>query len=188
MALLMVILLSAIIAGCLSLPTGQATLVIAVKDAPKITENGTVSSLNLTISEVSVHQAAANQTVDDSDEETTAAAPTDTSSAGWLVVVNDTQTVDLIQLQNVSQVLGQRTLDAGNYTQIRLTIDSGTVTVDGIMQELTVPSGVVKLNQGFTLQPGTTLQLTLDFDVEKSLIRTGSGQYTLQPVIAVLST
>ncbi len=188
LALFLIILLSATIAGCLSAPAGHATLVIAVKDAPKHTEAGVVSSLNLTLSEVSVHRAASNQTVDDSEEERTATASTDSSTTGWTVVVNEIRTVDLIQLQNVSQVLGQQTLDAGNYTQIRLKIDSGTVTVDGTVQDLTVPSGVIKLNRGFTLSPGMTLQLTLDFDVEKSLIRTGSGQYQLEPVIAVLSS
>jgi Domain of unknown function (DUF4382) len=187
LALIAAVLVSVVIAGCLSVPAGQATLIIAVKDAPKTTDIGIVSSLNLTISEVSVHQAMTNQTVDDSDEETIASESTDASTAGWIVVVDQIQTVDLIALQNVSQVLGQKTLDAGNYTQIRLKIDSGTVTVDGIEHDLVVPSGVLKLNRGFTLRTGDTLQLTLDFDVEKSLIVTGSDQFKLEPVIAVLS-
>jgi hypothetical protein len=187
LALIAAVLVSVVIAGCLSVPAGQATLIIAVKDAPKTTDIGIVSSLNLTISEVSVHQATTNQTVDDSDEETIASESTDASTAGWIMVVDQIQTVDLIALQNVSQVLGQKTLDAGNYTQIRLKIDSGTVTVDGIEHDLVVPSGVLKLNRGFTLRTGDTLQLTLDFDVEKSLIVTGSDQFKLEPVIAVLS-
>jgi hypothetical protein len=186
-ALITILVVSGIIAGCLSVPTGQATLIIAVKDAPKITDIGTVTHLILNISEVSVHEAAVDQTVDDSEEEMTATAIADTSIAGWIVVVNQTQTADLIELQNVSQVLGRKTLDAGNYTQIRLKIDSGTVTVDGQEHELGIPSEVLKLNRGFTLRSGDTLQLTLDFDVEKSLVQTGAGQYKLQPVIAVIS-
>jgi hypothetical protein len=186
-ALITILVVSGIIAGCLSVPTGQATLIIAVKDAPKITDIGTITHLILNISEVSVHEAAVDQTVDDSEEEMTATAIADTSMAGWIVVVNQTQTADLIELQNVSQVLGRKTLDAGNYTQIRLKIDSGTVTVDGQEHELVIPSEVLKLNRGFTLRSGDTLQLTLDFDVEKSLVQTGAGQYKLQPVIAVIS-
>jgi hypothetical protein len=184
---LVVVIISVIIAGCLSVPTGKATLIIAIQDAPKTTDIGTISYLNLTISEVSVHRASANQSVDDTEQEMTPDTSPDTNPAGWFIVVDQTQTVDLIALQNVSQVLGQKTLDPGNYTQIRLKIDSGTVTVNGEEHNLTVPSEVLKLNRGFVLLSGATLQLTLDFDVEKSLIQTGSGQYKLEPVIAVLS-
>jgi hypothetical protein len=181
-----VVLVIVIIAGCISIPAGQATLIIEVKDAPKPTDIGTISFLNLTFSEVSVHRASNNQTIDDTEEEMTP-APSDTSTAGWIVVVNQTQTVDLIALQNVSRILGQKTLETGNYTQIRLRIDSGTVTVDGIEYDLTVPSDVLRFNRGFTLRSGETLHLILDFDVEKSLVRTGSGLYKLEPVIAVLT-
>jgi hypothetical protein len=181
-----VVLVIVIIAGCISIPAGQATLIIEVKDAPKPTDIGTISFLNLTFSEVSVHRASNNQTIDDTEEEMTPAPP-DTSTAGWIVVVNQTQTVDLIALQNVSRILGQKTLETGNYTQIRLRIDSGTVTVDGIEYDLTVPSDVLRFNRGFTLRSGETLHLILDFDVEKSLVRTGSGLYKLEPVIAVLT-
>ena len=111
----------------------------------------------------------------------------DTSTGGWIVVVNQTQTVNLMNLTNVSQVLGQKTMDAGRYTQIRLKIDSGTITVNGTDYNLTVPSGVLKLNRGFVLEPDKTLRLTLDFNVERSIIRTGTNQYKLEPVIAVLS-
>lgn len=187
LALVVVVLASVIIAGCITAPVGQSTLIIAVKDAPKTTDLGTITYLWLNISEVSVHQASANQTTTETDEEMTATESDDTSTAGWTVVVNQTQTVDLMQLTNVSQVLGQKTMDAGMYTQIRLKIDSGTITVNGTEYSLAVPSGVLKLNRGFVLKPNETLKLTLDFNVEKSITRTGSDQYKLKPVIAVLS-
>ncbi|HQN17061.1 MAG TPA: DUF4382 domain-containing protein, partial [Bacteroidales bacterium] len=110
-----------------------------------------------------------------------------TDTAGWITVINETQSVDLLQFVNVSKVLGEKTLDAGTYTQIRLKIDSGTITVDGTDHTLTVPSGVLKLNRGFVLVPNETRMLTLDFNVENSVVRTGSGKYLLKPVIAVLS-
>ena len=187
LALVVVVLASVIIAGCITAPVGQSTLIIAIKDAPKTTEFGTITSLWLNISEVSVHRASANQTTPETEEEMTATESDDTSTAGWTVVVNQTQTVDLMQLTNVSQVLGQKTMEAGMYTQIRLKIDSGTVTVNGTEHTLAVPSGVLKLNRGFVLISNETLKLTLDFNVEKSIIRTGADQYKLKPVIAVLS-
>ena len=168
-------------------PAGQSTLIIAVKDAPKTTDVGTITHLWLNISEVSVHRASANQTISDTDEEMAATESDDSGTAGWIVVVNQPRTVDLMQLTDLSEVIGQETMDSGMYTQIRLKIDSGTITVDGTEHTLEVPSGVLKLNRGFVLIPNEALKLTLDFNVEKSVIRTGSDRYKLKPVIAVIS-
>ena len=167
---------------------GQATLIIAVKDAPKVKDgDGTITHLLLNISEVSVQKAAPNQTITQTDDEVSATESGETDTAGWITVINETQSVDLLQFVNVSKVLGQKTLDAGTYTQIHLKIDSGTITVDDIDYPLTVPSGVLKLNRGFVLVPNETRMLTLDFNVEKSVVSTGSDKYLLKPVIAVLS-
>jgi hypothetical protein len=187
LALVIIILASVIMAGCITAPVGQSTLILAVKDAPKTTDIGTITYLGLKISEVSVHRASENQNTPESDEEMTATESDDSNTTGWTVVVDKPQTVDLMRLTNLSEVIGQKTMDAGKYTQIRLKIDSGTITVDGAEHNLLVPSGVLKLNRGFTLQPNQTLTLTLDFNVEKSVIRTGSDQYKLKPVIAVIS-
>jgi len=168
-------------------PAGQATLIIAVKDAPKVKDDGTITRLLLNISEVSVQKAAPNQTITQSDEEVSAAESGETDTVGWITVINETQSVDLLQFVNVSKVLGEKTLDAGTYTQIRLKIDSGIITVDGTDYPLTVPSGVLKLNRGFVLVPNETRMLTLDFNVEKSVVSTGSDKYLLKPVIAIFS-
>ena len=187
LAFVVVVLAFVIMSGCITAPVGQSTLVIAVKDAPKTTETGTITYLGLNISEVSVHRASANQTATETDEEMTATESDDSGTAGWTVVINQPRTVDLMRLTDVSEVIGQKTMEPGPYTQIRLKIDSGTITVDGAEHNLAVPSGVLKLNRGFVLKPNETLKLTLDFNVEKSIIRTGSDQYKLKPVIAVIS-
>ena len=168
-------------------PAGQSTLIIAVKDAPKTTDIGTITHLWMNISEVSVHRASGNQTATETNEEMAATESDDSGTAGWTVVVSQPRTVDLMQLTDVSEVIGQETMDSGQYTQIRLKIDSGTVTVDGTEHNLEVPGGVLRLNRGFVLEPNQTLKLTLDFNVEKSVIRTGSDKYMLKPVIAVIS-
>ncbi len=185
--LVIIILASVVIAGCLTAPVGESTLIIAVKDAPKITNFGTITHLWLNISEVSVHQAADDQTVIEDEEEESATESDDTGTAGWTIVVDELQTVDLMQYINVSKIIGQKTMSPGKYTQIRLKIDSGTITVDDTEYTLNVPSGVLKLNRGFVLEENETLKLTLDFNVERSVIRTGAGQYMLKPVIAVIS-
>jgi len=169
-------------------PAGQETLIIAVKDAPEVKDDdGTITRLLLNISKVSVHKAAPNQTITQTDEEVSATESGETDTAGWITVLNETQSVDLLQFVNVSRILGQKTLEAGTYTQIRLKIDSGAITVDGTDYPLTVLSGVLKLNRGFVLVPNETRMLTLDFNVEKSVVRTGSDKYLLKPVIAVVS-
>jgi len=165
----------------------QSTLVIAVKDAPKKSEFGNITSLILTFSEVSVHKASNVEQINTSIGEMNTTESNETQEADWIVVVNEVQTVDLLQFTDVSKILGQETLDAGRYTQIRLKIDSGTVTIDGVTYNLTIPSAVLKLNRGFVLEQNTTLKLTLDFNVEKSLARTGNGKFILKPVIAVIS-
>jgi hypothetical protein len=170
-----------------AVPAGQSTLIIAVKDAPKTTDIGTITHLWMNISEVSVYRASGNQTATETNEEMAATESDDSGTAGWTVVVSQPRTVDLMQLTDVSEVIGQETMDSGQYTQIRLKIDSGTVTVDGTEHNLEVPGGVLRLNRGFVLKPNETLKLTLDFNVEKSVIRTGSYQYKLKPVIAVIS-
>jgi len=187
LALIVVILVSVFMAGCTTAPVGQSTLIIAVKDAPKTADIGTITHLNLVFREVSVHQASANQTASETDEEMDATESDDTGTAGWIVVVGQPQTVDLMRLTDVSEVIGQKDMEPGKYTQIRLKIDSGTITVDGTEHTLAVPGGVLKLNRGFVLQPYETLKITLDFNVGKSVIRTGSDQYKLKPVIAVIS-
>jgi hypothetical protein len=187
LALVVVVLISAIMAGCTTAPAGQSTLIIAVKDAPKTTDIGTITYLGLNIGEVSVHRASAAQSVTETDEEMEATESGYSETAGWIVVVNQPQTIDLMQLTDISEVIGQKDMEAGTYTQIRLKIDSGTITVDGTEHNLAVPSGVLKLNRGFVLEPNQTLKLTLDFNVEKSIIRTGSDKYSLKPVIAVIS-
>ena len=189
LALVAVILVSVIMAGCTTTPApaGTSTLIIAVKDAPKTSDIGTITHLNLNFREVSVHRASTNQTIADTDDEMDATESDDSDTAGWIVVVSQPRTVDLMRLTQVSEVIGQKDMEAGRYTQIRLKIDSGTITVDGTEHNLAVPSGMLKLNRGFVLQPNETLKLTLDFNVEKSVIRTGSDQYKLKPVIAVIS-
>ena len=55
--ILVVIVLAAIGYYYIGIPTGKSTLIIAVKDAPKQSRHGTITSLTLTFSEVSVHKA-----------------------------------------------------------------------------------------------------------------------------------
>jgi hypothetical protein len=167
--------------------TSKSTLIIAVKDAPKQSEHGTITSLILTFSEISVHKVLTGETINTTTGEITATESNETEESGWITVVDEVQTIDLLQFTDVSKILGQNVLDSGKYTQIRLKIDSGKVTIDGTTYDVIIPSNVLKLNRGFDMQPNTTLKLTLDFKAEKSLVETGNNKFKLKPVIAVIS-
>ena len=131
-------------------------------------------SVNVVVTRVEVHQANAD------------------STSGWTTVNNVTSTYDLLTLQNgVNAVLGDTFLAAGQYTQIRLIVGDGCrVVLGGLGFPLEIPSGMetgLKLNHEFTIVENTLYELTLDFDVEHSVILTGAGQYMLKPVIRVVA-
>jgi len=102
------------------------------------------------------------------------------------MIVNNSQTFDLISLSNVTEFFGSATLNTGMYTQIRLTVESCVITINGTEYECTVPSGAIKLNKPFTLMPDQTITLTMDFNVQESVHETGNGKYMFNPVIKII--
>lgn len=150
--------------------TGQGQIKITMVDAP-----AGYDEVNIVVTRVEVHKAGTD------------------SSSGWFVINNNAATYDLLTLRNgASVVLGNNSLDAGHYTQIRLIIGTGSnVVVDGITYPLEVPSGEqtgIKLNHQFEIRSDLIYELLLDFDAERSIVLTGNGQYKLKPVIRLVPT
>ncbi len=145
---------------------GTGTLVLMLTDAPPELN---ITEALVTISEVKIHYAGINGT-----------------NGSWITIVNDSQTFDLILLQNATDVLGGESLAAGWYTQIRLYVESALVTIDGIQYDLQIPSKNIKLITPFIVQNNETLTLTLDFDAQKSVHETGNGKYIMRPTIKVI--
>jgi PKD repeat protein len=114
----------------------------------------------------------------------------DESDTGWYTIVNESQTFDLIALQDVTELLGEKNLTAGKYTQIRLTVESAVITLNEsgtiVEHDLEIPSEKIKLIKPFTIVDNETTVLTLDFDVYKSIHETGSGKYMMKPTIKVI--
>ena len=167
--LLMMVIISTMIgatvfSGCLQPGTGQ--LVLKITDDPGL--NITKAVVN--ISQVMVHRSA---TVNN-------------TTAGWEMIVNESQTFDLISLLNVTAFFGSADLSVGMYTQIRLTVESCVITVNGTEYDCTVPSGTIKLNTPFVLMPDQTITLTMDFDVQESVHETGNDKYMFNPVIKII--
>lgn len=164
--MLAIVVVTAVFSGCLQ--EGKGTLVLQITDAAGELN---ISHANVTISQVQVHKSAAGG---------------NNTTAGWYTIVNESQTFDLIALINVTEFFGSATLDAGMYTQIRLMVDACLITVDGIEYECIVPSGSLKLIKPFVLRENETTTLTLDFDVQESVLETGNHTYKFQPVIKVI--
>jgi hypothetical protein len=114
----------------------------------------------------------------------------DPSEAGWYTIVEESQTFDLIALQDVKEELGMKNLSVGKYTQIRLTVEKAEITIDNDgeieVHDLKIPSNKVKLIKPFWIYEDRTTVLTLDFDVHKSVHKTGSDKYIMKPTIKVI--
>ena len=165
-----------LLAGCSenttdnSLSAGDGRLKLYLTDAP-----ASYDAVNVNVLRVEVHRSGMD------------------STSGWSVIESQPATYDLIQLRNGAMaVMGDTSLPAGSYTQIRLILGEGcTVVVDGVPHDLSVPSGPqtgIKLNTPFVIEAGKLYELTLDFDADKSIHRTGNGQYKMSPVIRVQAT
>ena len=161
-------------------PAGSGTLRVALTDAPACG----FDQVNVTVERVRVHQSS---TAGDND-------------GGWvdIPVVNGPRKVDLLSLTNgVLMELGETTLTAGYYSQIRLVLVSNksvsmsnTVKPTGAFEtEMDTPSAAqsgLKLINGFTVAPAAITDIVLDFDACKSIVQRGNGSYGLKPVITML--
>lgn len=99
---------------------------------------------------------------------------------------------NLLDLNNGADVmLGQTTLPAGTVSQLRLILGTENyVTVDGVRYKLETPSAQqsgLKLNWNETLEADGAYEIWLDFDADKSVVKTGNGTYQLKPVIRIFS-
>jgi len=160
---------------------GTGTMRIGLTDAPSCGYD----EVNITIEKVRVHQSA---DADDND-------------AGWSeLVLNPVRRVDLLTLQNgVVESLGELPLTAGHYSQMRLVLaENGHATplANSVVPTgedetaLDTPSGQqsgLKVNIDTTVSVGQVLDMVLDFDACKSVVKAGnSGKYKLKPVIQAI--
>ena len=165
LAILSVLVLG-ILSGCLQ--KGEGTLVLQITDAPG---DLNITEALVTMSQVRVHYAGINE---------------NDTLGEWITIVNESQTFDLIALQDVTELFGTANLSAGWYTQIRLFVEQALVTIDGVQYDLEISSQHVKLIKLWKIVDGETLVLTLDFDVKKSIHETGNDKYIMKPTIKVI--
>lgn len=168
--------------GATSASIQTGTLSVSLTDAPAA---GGFNAINVTVSKVRVHKSA------DADED----------DAGWSEIVLDpTRKINLLALQNgVLEDLGETPLPEGHYTQLRLVLVSNDeeplansiVPTGGTETALVTPSAVqsgIKLINAFDVTAGERVDLVLDFDALKSIVKRGNNTYALKPVIKVIPT
>ncbi len=105
--------------------------------------------------------------------------------------------IDLLALNGgqADILLNGYTLPSGHYSWIRLMVDTAgihdtyIVALGGADSELTIPSGSetgLKLNRGFDVPAGGSASFTIDFDLRKSVVLTGMGDYLLRPTLRIV--
>ena len=150
------------------LPSVVATgiLEVRVTDAPTEHE---VSAIELTIANIQVHKAGGED--------------------GWIMIIEGSETFDLLELIEDEEILGEEEIDVGHYTQIRLDVESITANIDGEERDdIVLPSGKLKIVGSFYVNSDEKTILTLDFDAEESLVFTGSDKVIFKPVIKLIIT
>lgn len=157
------------LAGASCTPVVQAktgTIEVRVTDAPPEYD---IESIDVTFSEVQVHKA-----VDDGEGE-------------WITLEIVDGNLDLLQLQaeDVEALLASEEVTPGRYTQLRVIIDTISVTLgdDGEPPEVILPSGELKFVRPFEVVEGETTTILLDFDAAKSVVVTGAGKIIFKPVV-----
>lgn len=145
--------------------TGRLTIYLT--DAP----SAVFDSVNIIFSEVSAH-----------------------IDSEWITVQGDTMKVNLLDLSNGNTIVfGSADVPAGKYTQIRIKIDDAYVVVDGQTHPMDVPSGAqtgLKLGPQFTVNAGSTYEMVVDFDVNRSVVIMGPShtpRYKLKPRLRVMT-
>ena len=186
-AILFLLALAIFISGCIgflttpgddSIAPGKGKLEIYLTDAP-----GDYKEVNIIISKIEGHIAG------EGDEDWDVLKE-------WMIGAEPT--FDLKKLEDVSILLASLELEPNKYTQLRLFLKGGEDDAWLVLNDsdstqevpLVIPSVYqtgIKLIHPFEIVEGMITKLTIDFDAEKSVVKTGDGEYILKPVIKVTS-
>jgi len=169
---------------------GKGTLKIYLTDAlEKNDANGVYDAIEIYISRIEAHFIETD--VEQLDTEEAGGS----KKGNWQVIAQWDEgegfEVDLIELGGKSILLASELLLPGKYTQLRVFLEEqAIIIVNGEEHDLDIPSVEqtgIKLNHPFEITPGYITELTLDFDAQQSIIKTGNGEYKLKPVIGIIS-
>jgi len=151
------------------------TVEIHITDAPPRED---VTSILFTASSVEIHKAVAEQEQEQQQAQE--------GEGEWLPldIIEGASTFDLLKIKGLDELFAMSEVEAGKYTQIRVTIEKVEVALGGgEPQEATLPSGELKFVRPFDVVAGETTEILLDFDATKSVHVTGNGKIIVRPVV-----
>lgn len=95
------------------------------------------------------------------------------------------RTVELLALENTTELMIEAEVPAGSYEFIQVELDESlsNVVENGDTKPLQIPSEEIKVLGGFEVEADGATTVLLDFDAEESLMKRGDGQWLLRPVI-----
>jgi hypothetical protein len=103
--------------------------------------------------------------------------------SGWETVIDEEITFELLALEGVEAILGEADLPVGRYTQVRLSVPEVEIEKNGEIVIAEVPSDTIRLVGTFELEEDTTTFISLDFDVDESLVDRQRQGFLFKPVI-----
>ena len=82
-------------------------------------------------------------------------------SEGWQLISNQSQTVDLVTLENTTTLFGKEQISLGDYDSVRMEISNITWVFNKTTTNLEVESSQIQSNLDFTVQAGRETIITL---------------------------
>jgi heat shock protein HslJ len=105
----------------------------------------------------------------------------------WISIAIDesARTFNLLDIEGIEQHLGQIETEAVKYTQVRLVVETVQVEFNnsGNLEDARIPSKELKIVHPFNIIKGETTALVIDFDADKMVTITGSGDIIVKPVV-----
>ncbi|MDP6984135.1 MAG: DUF4382 domain-containing protein [Candidatus Latescibacteria bacterium] len=111
----------------------------------------------------------------------------------WRTFVGESRTFDLLSLSGgVSEMLGEELLEPGEFSGVRLQVESAQIVIDGETFDLEMPSGEqrgLQLQGDYRIVTGETLDLMIDFDARRSITRRGQdSDFAMSPILRLVPT
>lgn len=148
--------------GLSLLNPSNGSTVFSISDAPMNPTFTQIGAVNLTVSSVLVHS---------------------TTNGKWYAVLSSPKSFNLVNLRNISQLVGNTVLPAGAFDEVVLNVTNATVTAQNVTQPLFIPSRSIKIFENFNVSKNATNWINLDINLARSIRVTGSGKIILLPVM-----
>ena len=111
------------------------------------------------------------------------------SISGWTDLATNAGMYNLLDLQNgvTAAITDGGLIPVGNISQMRLLLgDNNYVVIDSVVYPLDLSSQDktgLKINLNTEIEAQDSVEITIDFDAEKSIVQTGNDAYKLKPVV-----